>query len=153
MEPHLVASDKSGSHEPPLPLPGIPSIPFSRETTPERSFMAEPSNQTVSVRVSQRNNQRNRQITGGQGFDNIILVQEYSFDHFVFEVVLAERRVRALMDSIQPVSTSELRSTIATPRTASRSENPAGVIGSPVKGKGGASSSRHQTPNKTWKWQ
>ncbi|RCN32292.1 hypothetical protein ANCCAN_21901, partial [Ancylostoma caninum] len=78
------------------------------------------------------------------------------------KITIAERRVRALMDSIQPVGSfwdspadvsADARSTITLPRAASRAENPAGVIGSPVKGKGGASASRHQTPKRTWNWQ
>ncbi|ETN76797.1 hypothetical protein NECAME_11432 [Necator americanus] len=45
------------------------------------------------------------------------------------------------------------RNLMMSSRASNRSENPAGVIGSPVKGKGGICVSRNQVSNTTWQWQ
>ncbi|EYB87610.1 hypothetical protein Y032_0259g479 [Ancylostoma ceylanicum] len=127
-----------------LPIPGLPLLPLSREPSPDRPFTNVPNSPDRPASVCSKK--------------PIHEAASPPED----KVAIAERRVRALMDSIQPVGSfwdspadvsADARSTITLPRAASRSENPAGVIGSPVKGKGGAPASRHQTPKRTWKWQ
>ncbi|WKX97375.1 hypothetical protein Q1695_013210 [Nippostrongylus brasiliensis] len=69
----------------------------------------------------------------------------------------AERRVRALIDAMQPGTIKDMWTTTTqvvdeqpkAPSPCNISENPAGVIGSPVKGKGGIYG-RQQTPGQTW---
>lgn len=77
-------------------------------------------------------------------------------------LMAAELRVRALIDSVQPLGIIDGMwnnsmeqnadgSVTSSPRVSSLFENPAGVIGSPVKGKGGAYSCRGLDSTSPWK--
>nr|CDJ91670.1 unnamed protein product [Haemonchus contortus] len=71
------------------------------------------------------------------------------------QLIAAEHRVRALIDAIQPaggvndvwsnsIEKMTEGSMVTSSTATNRAENPAGVIGSPVKGKGGAYACRHK---------
>ncbi|KIH47241.1 hypothetical protein ANCDUO_22704, partial [Ancylostoma duodenale] len=126
-----------------LPIPGLPPVPLSQEPSPDRPLIKMPDSPDRPESVCSKKPTHE----AANSPEN--------------KITIAERRVRALMDSIQPIGSfwdspadisADARSTTTLPRAASRAENPAGVIGSPVKGKGGAPASRHQTPKRTWQW-
>ncbi|KAK6738446.1 hypothetical protein RB195_020511 [Necator americanus] len=127
-----------------VPLPGLPAISLPRGPTSDCPFTKSPDSPDRPTSVCSRKTLREA-ATSPQD-----------------KVALAERRVRALMDSIQPVGSfwdspldvsNDNRNLMMSSRASNRSENPAGVIGSPVKGKGGICVSRNQVSNTTWQWQ
>uniref|UniRef100_A0A7I4Y924 HTH La-type RNA-binding domain-containing protein n=1 Tax=Haemonchus contortus TaxID=6289 RepID=A0A7I4Y924_HAECO len=87
--------------------------------------------------------------------ENIQLGQNEGSDQPFSKLIAAEHRVRALIDAIQPaggvndvwsnsIEKMTEGSMVTSSTATNRAENPAGVIGSPVKGKGGAYACRHK---------